>query len=38
MFLNFLNFICHIPDYGNEYMKKENKNLTNIKIFAPKLN
>jgi len=27
-----------VPDYGNEYMTKENKNWTSFKIFAPKLN
>ena len=27
-----------IPDYGNEYMRKEKKNWTSFKSFAPKLN
>ena len=27
-----------VPDYGNEYMTKENKNWTSFKNFAPKLN
>ena len=27
-----------IPDYGNEYTTKENKNWTSLKNFAPKLN
>ena len=27
-----------VPDYGNEYMTKENKNGTSFKNFAPKLN
>ena len=27
-----------VPDYGNEYTTKENKNLTSFKNFAPKLN
>ena len=26
-----------VPDYGNKYMTKENKNLTSFKNFAPKL-
>ena len=26
-----------VPDLGNEYMTKENKNLTSFKNFAPKL-
>ena len=27
-----------VPDYGNEYMTKENKNWTSFRNFAPKLN
>ena len=27
-----------VPDYGNEYMTKENKYWTSFKNFAPKLN
>ena len=27
-----------VPDYGNEYMTKENTNWTSFKNFAPKLN
>ena len=27
-----------VPDYGNEYMTKENTNRTSFKNFAPKLN
>ena len=27
-----------VPDYGNEYMRKENKNCTSFKNFVPKLN
>ena len=27
-----------VPDYGNEYMTKENKNGTSFNNFAPKLN
>ena len=27
-----------IPDYGNEYTTKENKNWTSFKNFAPNLN
>ena len=27
-----------VPDYGNEYTTKENKNRTSFKNFAPKLN
>ena len=27
-----------VPDYGNEYTTKENKNWTSFKNFAPKLN
>ena len=26
-----------VPDYGNEYMTKENRNWTSLKNFAPKL-
>ena len=32
------NLFAIVPDYGNEYMTKENKNLTSFKNFAPKLN
>ena len=27
-----------VPDYGNEYTTKENKNWTSFKTFAPNLN
>jgi len=27
-----------VPDYGNEYTRKEKKNWTSFKNFAPKLN
>ena len=27
-----------VPDYGNEYRTKENKNWTSFKNFAPNLN
>ena len=27
-----------VPDFGNEYMTKENKNWTSLKNFAPRLN
>ena len=27
-----------VPEYGNEYTTKENKNWTGFKNFAPKLN
>ena len=27
-----------VPDYGNEYTTKENKNSASFKNFAPKLN
>ena len=27
-----------VPDYGNEYMTKENNNLARFQNFAPKLN
>ena len=27
-----------VPDYGNEYTTKKNKNWTSFKNFAPKLN
>ena len=27
-----------VPEYGNEYTTKENKNWTSFKNFAPKLN
>ena len=27
-----------VPDYGNEYMRKESKNWSSLKDFAPKLN
>jgi len=33
-----LNWFAIVPDYGNEYTAKENKNLTSFKNFAPKLN
>ena len=31
-------WFANVPDYGNEYMTKENKNWTSFKNFAPKLN
>ena len=30
--------VAFVPDYGNEYTTKENKNWTSFKNFAPKLN
>ena len=30
--------VAIVPDYGNEYMTKENKNWTSFKNFTPKLN
>ena len=39
MFFELVSILCAIvPDYGNEYMTKENKNWTSFKNFAPKLN
>ena len=39
MFFELVSIVFAIvPDYGNEYMTKENKNWTSFKNFAPKLN
>ena len=39
MFFELVSILFAIvPDYGNEYMTKENKNWTSFKNFAPKLN
>ena len=39
MFFELVSILFAIfPDYGNEYMTKENNNWTSFKIFAPKLN
>ena len=39
MFFELISILFAIvPDYGNEYMTKENKNWTSFKNFAPKLN
>ena len=32
MFFELVLFVI-VPDYGNEYMTKENKNWTSFKIF-----
>ena len=37
MFFELVLFVI-VPDYGNEYMTKENKNWTSFRNFAPKLN
>ena len=39
MFFQLVSILFAIvPDYGNEYTKKENKNWTSFKNFVPKLN
>jgi len=39
MFFELVSILFTIvPDYGNEYTTKENKNWTSFKNFAPKLN
>ena len=39
MFFELVSILFAIvPDYGNEYMTKENKNWTSFRNFAPKLN
>ena len=39
MFFELVSILFAIvPDYGNEYTTKENKNCTSFKNFAPKLN
>ena len=39
MFFELVSILFAIvPDYGNEYMTKENKHWTSFKKFAPKLN
>ena len=39
MFFELVSILFAIvPDYGNEYMTKENNNWTSFKNFAPKLN
>ena len=39
MFFGLVSILFAIvPDYGNEYMTKENNNWTSFKNFAPKLN
>ena len=39
MFFELVSVLFAIfPHYGNEYTTKENKNLTSLKTFAPKLN
>ena len=39
MFFQLVSILFAIvPDYGNEYTRKENKNWTSFKNFAPKLN
>ena len=39
MFFKLVSILFAIvPDYGNEYMTKENKNWGSLKNFAPKLN
>ena len=38
MFFELISMLfAIIPDYGNDYMTKENKNWTSFKIFALKL-
>ena len=38
MFFELVSILFAIvPDYGNEYMTKGNKNWTSLKNFAPKL-
>ena len=39
MFFELVSILFAIvPDYGNDYMTKENNNSTSFKNFAPKLN
>ena len=39
MFFELVSILFAIvPDYGNEYMTKENKNWSSLKNFAPKVN
>ena len=39
MFFQLVSILLAIvPDHGNEYMTKENKNGTSFQNFAPKLN
>ena len=39
MFFELVSILFAIvPDYGNEYMRKENENWTSFKNFAAKLN
>ena len=39
MFFELVSILFAIvPDYGNEYMTKENKNWSSLKNFASKLN
>ena len=39
MFFELVSILFAIvPDYGNEFMTKENKNWTSFQNFAPKLN
>ena len=39
MFFELVSILlAFVPDYGNEYTTKENKNWTSSKNFAPKLN
>ena len=39
MFFQLVSILLAIvPDHGNEYMAKENKNGTSFQNFAPKLN
>ena len=39
MFFELVSMLFAIvPDYGNEYTTKENKNWTSFNNFAPKLN
>ena len=39
MFFELVSILlAFVPDYGNEYTTKENKNWTSFKHFAPKLN
>jgi len=38
MFFELVSILSAIvPDYGNDYMTKENNNWTSFKNFAPKL-
>ena len=39
MFFELVSILFAIvPDYGNDYMTKENRNWTSFKNFAPKFN